>query len=317
MGRRSLNSLRSSELRMVVWPGPLKTRSPRSLFAEMMQFRTRRGNLLLYTPHSLDSWIGKDIQEDEDNGGHKDATTVKPLSNRLATSYKAFCKRHSERCRMEDKVDKCIRLVDKYQPRVFAEARIYVARFPGQVGELLRQIKKVRKRIRKARGTRRRQRTADPSSSGRAAVPEAAQCVQPTGGVLLEDPQSEGPAQVPQPEHETKGSGEDPSGRKESLDTDTPPDWGNSSEDDAEQPLHSWPWGDFGRPSDRGDSLSHFALRPSEPTGSPPLPRWQAQQPDCPVAEGGRVHLVPNVQWRGVQQVQEHMARARADRQSL
>ena len=46
----------------------------------------------------------------------------------------AFCKRHSRRCHMGDVVDKYLHLVDKYQPRVFAEARIYVARFPEQAG---------------------------------------------------------------------------------------------------------------------------------------------------------------------------------------
>ena len=90
-------------------------------------------------------------------GGYRDASTGKLLSKKLAASYEAFCNRHSRRCRTGDKAEKYIRLVGKYLPRVFAEARIYVARFPEQVGELLRQVKKVRKRIRKERGTRRSQ----------------------------------------------------------------------------------------------------------------------------------------------------------------
>ena len=65
------------------------------------------------------------------------------------------------------------------------------------------------------------------------------------------------------------------------MGTDTPPDWGNSSGDEAE-PSYSWPWGDSGRPSDRGDSPSHLALRPSEPSGRPPP---QAQQPDSLTTE--------------------------------
>ena len=59
---------------------------------------------------------------------------------------------HTRRCRMGDVVDKYIRLVDKCQPKVFAEARIYVARFPEEAGDLFKQIKKVRKQIRKTRG---------------------------------------------------------------------------------------------------------------------------------------------------------------------
>ena len=84
---------------------------------------------MLYAPHSMDSWTGKEVLEDEGNGGYRDATTGKPLSKKLAASYMAFCKRHSRRCHTGDMVDKYIRLVDKYQPRVFAES----THLPGPV----------------------------------------------------------------------------------------------------------------------------------------------------------------------------------------
>ena len=105
---------------------------------------------MLFLPQPMDAWIGKEVLEDQSAGGCRDVATRKPLSKKLAASYMAFCKRHSRRCHMGDVVDKVPpRLVDKYQPNVFAEARIYVARFPEQAGSLLKQIRKVRKQIRK------------------------------------------------------------------------------------------------------------------------------------------------------------------------
>ena len=74
---------------------------------------------------------------------------------------------------------------------------------------------------------------------------------------------------------------------------------------------HNWPWGELGRPSDRGDSPGYLAQRPREPGGEPP-PQGRQDLPE----DGGRVLLVPNPQWRGVQQVQEHMARFRAMRET-
>ena len=89
------------------------------------------------------------------------------------------------------------------------------------------------------------------SSSGGAAVPKAAQCVPQAGDALRDDPHGGGSTQKPQAEHEKKARSEDTGcGRREPLDTDTPPDWS----DDEAVPLRSWPWGDSGRPSDRGDS---------------------------------------------------------------
>ena len=112
--------------------------APRPL-AELTQFRTRRGNLMLFAPQPMDTWIGKEVLEDQSAGGYRDCATGKPLTKKLAASYMAFCKRHTRRCRMGDVVDKYIRLVDKYQPKVFAEARMYVARFPEEAGDLLKQ----------------------------------------------------------------------------------------------------------------------------------------------------------------------------------
>ena len=226
---------------------------------------------MLYALHSMDSWIGKEVLEDEGNGGYRDATTGKPLSKKLAASYMAFCKRHSRRCHTGDMVDKYIRLVDKCQPRVFAEAPIYLARFPEQVGDLLKQIKKVRKQIRKARGRRRKQRPVAPSNSGKLLHQRQLSALRQVGELTVKIRMVESQHQRHRPSMRKRGAtktqqvGE----RRQSMGTDTPPDWGNSSGDEAE-PSYSWPWGDSGRPSDRGDSPSHLALRPREPRGRPP-----------------------------------------------
>ena len=235
--------------------------TPRPL-NEMTQFLTRRGNLMLFEPHAMDAWIGAQVSEDQTAGGFRDMATGKLLSQRRTASYKAFCKRHTQRCRMGDAVDRYLRLVDKYQPKVFAEARIYVAKFPQQVGKLLKQIKKVRKKVRKMRKRRRRRSRANQMGE---AVPLATSADAPHGeGGSREGDQQAGPAQTTGDEHVKKG---DDNTVHENVREETPPDWGGSSDDSA--PTHEWPWGRTGRPSDRGDSPSHLAQRPG-PTSQVP-----------------------------------------------
>ena len=50
---------------------------------------------MLFVPQPMDSWIGKEVLEDQSAGGYRDAVTGKPLTKKLAASYMAFCKRHS------------------------------------------------------------------------------------------------------------------------------------------------------------------------------------------------------------------------------
>ncbi|OLQ02935.1 hypothetical protein AK812_SmicGene14167 [Symbiodinium microadriaticum] len=79
------------------------------------------------------------------------------------------------------------------------------------------------------------------------------------------------------------------------------PDWGRSSDDEVQTPEHSqqWPWGEAGRPSDRGNSTGILAERPRQEPA--------ARREDG----GGGARLTPNHMWLDVQRVQEHMARAR------
>ncbi|CAE7509168.1 hypothetical protein AK812_SmicGene46764 [Symbiodinium microadriaticum] len=193
----------------------------------------------------------EDIQRDEVSGEYRDAPTGKFFSKKLATSYEAFHTRHLQRNLTGDKADKYIHILDKYLPRVFAEARIYVARFPDLVPELLRQAKKVRKR----RGTRQSKQAVNPTSSTAATVRKATQRVPPAGESPLEMILVGNRQRSHKKSMGKKTRSEDASrGRNEQLDTDTPPDWGGSSDDEAVPMLgHSWPWGELGRPSDRGD----------------------------------------------------------------
>ena len=109
---------------------------------------------------------------------------------------------------------------------------------------------------------------------------------------------------------------------------DTPPDWGGSAEpdDDMEgqpqgddEPNDSmegqprgdeehaedtqWPWGRHGRPSDRGDSPLHLAVRPNEPAEEPPNQRPRPRQATAAGSEmetrGNRaVCLIPSMSWQ-------------------
>ncbi|CAE7946957.1 unnamed protein product [Symbiodinium sp. KB8] len=61
--------------------------------------------------------------------------------------------------------------------------------------------------------------------------------------------------------------GDDPTGGSmdQPMDNHTPPDWGDETED--ENTLTSWPWGEMGRPSDKGPSEGILAERPNVPGG--------------------------------------------------
>ena len=70
-----------------------------------------------------------------------------------------------------------------------------------------------------------------------------------------------------------------------------------------------WPWGSAGRLSDRSDSPGILSQRPNEPEGDPPSRDTVSSER----TEGGTISLTPSRMWLDVQQVQEHMARARRE----
>ena len=198
---------------------------------------------MLFKPRPMDAWIGTGLLEDQQAGGYREAATGKLLSQRRTATYKAFRKRHAQRCRMGDAVDRYLKLVDKYQPKVFAEARIYVARFPQQVGELLKQIKKVRKKVRKMRKMRQGSRPA-PNNTGEAVALDTEPDAPHDEGTSRDEDQQAEQAPTVGGEHVKKGDEDTVRERKANVREETPPDWGGSSDDSA--PAHEWPWGKTG-----------------------------------------------------------------------
>ena len=265
----------------------------------MTQFETRGGRLLLFEPTRLDAWIGRRIEKDHTTGRYFDLATGKPLSKKDTTSFEAYHARRLRRSRLGDKVDRYIHLVDKYLPKVSDEARVYIARFPHNVGKVLKQVRTIRKKIRKRR-KKHGHKAASPTSS-----------VPTTPGGAAAQTALDG-------EPEKKLVTEE---RGDTLDhddgeqlADTPHDWGGSDTEEAgQQPdtnAPSWPWGEAGRPSDRGESTGVLAEKPREPRGEPlPKHRSLSRSPD---GSPGGTQLTPMATWRGVQLVQAHMAQSRA-----
>ena len=72
-----------------------------------------------------------------------------------------------------------------------------------------------------------------------------------------------------------------------------------------------------GRPSDYGHSVGVRAQRPNEPGGGPRRTELHTGFNSQGQSEGRGVHLVPSdMWWQNVQQVQQHMARAREEQRS-
>ena len=186
-------------------------------------FRTRRGLHLQYDPEpSIDQWINSEVQFDWEKGKYM-KTTGEVLSATEESTFGHYRSRHIIRCRAGDLADKLTRITDKYLPRVANESRVYIMRFPETVPKLLKRARKIRRRIK-----------ATKQGDTKVAV---------------------------QPPRRGK--------RQESI-----PDWGDDVVDDvvdtAEENLamataahmaegddatSMWPWGNRGRPSDRGESV--------------------------------------------------------------
>ena len=152
--------------------------------------------------------------------------------------------------------------------------------FSSQDKPVLWPSSEIRKKIRKSR--RKKQHQADlrlTSSSTTTTTPRQPRYQPLPGESPLGLYREDKPANLPVGELETKEHG-DVLGhdKREQLDGDIPPDWGGSTEEENLQPsasAHSWPWGEAGRPSDRGESAGVLAQKPPEPAGDP-LPRHQS-----------------------------------------
>ena len=265
--------------------------------ADKVLFRTRRGLHLQYAPEpSIDRWINSELKFDMEKGGYV-KPTGKALNASERSTFARYQRRHVERCRAGDSADRLTRMVDKYLPRVAAESRVYIMRFPETIPDLLKRVRKIRRKLKATRqggdaktttqtSTRRtRQRHEKRGSTTERAVPK--------------------PRGMQTEQHVTREQDDE----RESI-----PDWGDDdADDDMDQeettPVETaapvakgddlaamWPWGERGRPSDRGDSIGVLAQRPNLPT----TPRRQS-------SHGG------STLQQAVQMVQAHMAQQRGE----
>ena len=171
-------------------------------------------------------------------------------------------------------------------------------RFPETVPKLLKRARKIRRRIKATKQGDTKVAVQSPRRGKRQR--------HETSGSTTESP-------VPMPrgtkteQHATKEHDDE----QESI-----PDWGDDVVDTAEENLamataahmaqgddatSMWPWGNRGRPSDRGESVGVLAQRPNLPSA---VPRRQSSQRGSTLQQA-------------VQLVQAHMAQRREERGRL
>ena len=277
------------------------TTSAMTTHPDKVLFRTRRGLHLQHDPEpSIDQWINSDVQFDWEKGRY-----IKPTGEVLNATEEGtlaqYRRRHIVRCRAGDLADKLTRMVDKYLPRVANESRLYIMRFPETIPKLLKRVRKIRRRIKATKqgdtkmavqtsrkGERQRHETRGSTAESSVPKPRGTQTEQ----------------------HATKEHDDE----QESI-----PDWGDDVANDVmdtaeEKPTTTtaahvaegddatamWPWGNRGRPSDKGESVGVLAQRPNLPT----VPRRQSSQRGSTLQQA-------------VQMVQAHMAQQREERGRL
>ena len=189
---------------------------------------------------------------------------------------------------MGEQADRLVRIVDKHLPKVAAENRAYVMRYPHKVHEMLKKAWALRRRLRakktqkmEKKETKRNQgdRDAEPTS------PEPAERDQDERGNPelhvtkgVSDAEAAAPVEPRGPEHtdrlqDQRGNLGPHATKEASFSEVTPPDWGGEEEESSPEGQDNagtldaqWPWGPAGRPSDQEAGQ----MRPSEPTEEPP-----------------------------------------------
>ncbi|CAE7446444.1 unnamed protein product, partial [Symbiodinium microadriaticum] len=283
---------------------------------EKVLFKTRKGLRLQFDANpNLDQWINSEVKHDKLRGKYV-KHTGEVLKKAERDTYTQYRHRHVARCRLGDDADKLSRITNKYMPRIADESRVFVLRFPEQATQLLRRARKIRRKVKaKQKGEERNvPGRCSKKGDGKQRVTKAIPGQPPRGGKESKHVTKEGTTHVPeQPlkkskteeriQHAIKARDEE----EESV-----PDWGDDTFDTEENPepantatgtakgdaQASWPWGDKGRPSDRGERAGILGQRPSEPT----TPRRQS-------AAGESQQPLQ----RAIQLVQAHMARRRAE----
>ena len=214
---------------------------------------------------------------------------------------------------MGDAADKLSRITDKYMPLIADESRVFVIRFPEQAPRLLKKARKVRRKAKAKQkgGANNLQRGPSGVGEHRQREKKAAPKQLPKKGdatrhVIKEDTTQRSEQQ---PEKH-KAGGRTPRVRQPPDEEQFEPDWGDDASqcsvvaEDAKKPQEpktaavdttSWPWGEAGRPSDRGESHGILGQRPNEPATAP---RRGTQHPPL---------------YSAIQLVQAHMAKKRAE----
>ena len=223
-----------------------------------------------------------------------------------AESWEAYKKRLKTRHKLGKSADKLVRMVDRFLPKVAAETRVFIMRFPHEIPDLLKQARKIRRRA-KARHQRgeasasRASASATPDNmeklGGNATTPSTSMNMSPPshddqrgGERLLEvDPQNAGDAThhaIP----ELQDLGEEV-------------DWGGSH---SEADSASSPHADEQKEQEPARDLGE--MRPRTPSRSPPRPTpLGAQRPRTPSRSPRRAVLQPGPMWRNIRRIQDHM----------
>ena len=128
-------------------------RPPQVPFEHMTRFVTRGGIGLHFLPGPLDKWIPREVRKQE--GEWTDSKTGRSLSTDEKGEFRQYRRQLARRNRVGQNADKLARIVDRYLPDLANETRCYMIRYPHEVKNLLRQARRIRRRIksRTMRGT--------------------------------------------------------------------------------------------------------------------------------------------------------------------
>ena len=231
-------------------------------------FRTKGGLHLLFEPDAMDAWIARSIATNEE-GDYVDAQTGETLGAVEKADYVRYRRRLGERRRVGKQADHLVRIVDKYLPKVAAENRAYVMKYPQKVGGMLKKAGALRKRL-QAKKMHKKGKMAAKEERGSPELPE------PLVTKETRDTAATGPTEPSELGHTERA--QDQRGERlphatseASVREVTPPDWGDEEEDSNpevsdQEGTAQWPWGPAGRPSDQEEGQR----KPNEPTGKPP-----------------------------------------------
>ena len=297
--------------------------------SEKVLFMTHKGLHLQFDANpNLDQWANSTIKHSDKTGDY-----VKPTGEALnraeKAAYKQYRRRHKDRCLLGDAADKLCRITDRYMPRIADESRVFVMKFPEQAPQLLKRVRRIRRRVKaKKKGDYSDTSEVPPKTGDRRQRGTKAAFGTPQregeGSKGSKHVTKEGtthvPARLPKKSktEERHHQGEQVDDGEESV-----PDWGDDASGgsadvadatETQEPADTtaatgdaqslWPWGERGRPSDRGGSTGVLGQRPSEPSTAP---KQQA------VAGGSRQPLQNKHTWRDEERSKDFHGKAQRE----